>query len=239
MSRDLGAEILECQRSRSDLLKWKLILVAGVAAAGLGFAPGQNKQPLLLALIPFVCVYVDLLCSHQWLQIHVIAAFLREKHDDYESFVQRIRQNNVKPFALEKWALYGTTILLCIGTAIVGHVLLGAAVELKLKAPWILGAVFLGLVLSFATILYNEYNRYEKAKKYALYVSTVLLWLATAALVSSKLCGSIKQERELRLILGAAAAGLALSFVTMGYFYHCLNKVRVSTAKTSPAAPVG
>jgi hypothetical protein len=68
-------EIIEAERSRTDLLKWKLILVAALGAIGLGInSPGSTLQPtlslhLVLCLIPLVCVYVDLLCSHLGMRI--------------------------------------------------------------------------------------------------------------------------------------------------------------------------
>jgi hypothetical protein len=192
---------------------------------------------VLLALIPFVCVYVDLLCSHQWLQIHVIAAFLRRRLDTYERFIEDQRKE-ANAFALEKWALYGSTILLCIGTAILGYMLSGASVEPKYW--WILPLLFgvLSLMLSVTTIRYNETVRYEELarrseqskafalEKWALYGVTMLLWLATAALASPIFGVSANREPELWLILGAATVGLALSFLTMGYFYGRLNKIR-------------
>jgi hypothetical protein len=51
----LRDEIIESQKAKTDLLKWKLILVAGIGAAVLGFGSSSQSQMhkpgLLLALI--------------------------------------------------------------------------------------------------------------------------------------------------------------------------------------------
>ena len=72
----LREEIIEAEKIRADLIKWKLILVAGLGAAGLGLNGNScDDMTLLLCLIPFVCVYVDLVARHFNLRIHVIAEF--------------------------------------------------------------------------------------------------------------------------------------------------------------------
>jgi hypothetical protein len=73
----LREEILQSESVRSDLLKWKLALIGGIGAAGLGFA-GSNElrhADLVLCVIPPVCVYVDLLCMHLNLKMLVIGTF--------------------------------------------------------------------------------------------------------------------------------------------------------------------
>jgi hypothetical protein len=76
---ELRAEILEAERSRSDLLKWKLVLVAGLGAIGIGVQTNSGRVPLVLIGIPLVCAYVDLLCRHLTLRVHVIGQFLRSR----------------------------------------------------------------------------------------------------------------------------------------------------------------
>src|SRR5215831_8078248 len=95
----LRKEIVEAQKVRSEILKWKLILVAALGAVGLGFSNPNTIVPnayLVLLLIPLVCFYVDLLCRHMSLRIIVIGAFLRfgskETEDAaYESFVSEAK----------------------------------------------------------------------------------------------------------------------------------------------------
>jgi hypothetical protein len=57
----LREEIIEAEKARTDLLKWKLIIVSGLGAAGLGFTGQSNVPgaPFVLLLIPGVCLYVD------------------------------------------------------------------------------------------------------------------------------------------------------------------------------------
>jgi hypothetical protein len=100
----LRNEIVESQKMRIDLMKWKLILVAVIGAVGLGLN-AKSPRPhintnLLLCLIPFVIVYVDLLCQHLLLRIYVISKYLSEladrgKTDEitvYEHFAQNARR---------------------------------------------------------------------------------------------------------------------------------------------------
>jgi hypothetical protein len=105
--KKLPDEILESQKTRSSLLKWKLVIVATLGSAGLGLTSGtSNSQIGLLSLIPFVCVYVDLLCTNINLRIILIGRYLAEEcSDSYELFAKERRNW----FALEDWALYGST----------------------------------------------------------------------------------------------------------------------------------
>ena len=77
---ELRDEIVESQKARCDLLKWKLALVAGLGTVGLGLGDYAPKEPgyshhYVLCLIPLVCVYVDLLAKHMTLRIMVIGCF--------------------------------------------------------------------------------------------------------------------------------------------------------------------
>ena len=101
MMNTLRQEVLESQKVRSDLLTWKLILVAALGTAGLGFTKngeGFDNLHLILCLIPFVCLYVDLLCRHLSLRVIVIGSFVRTyKPDnefgvlsDYEKFINKV-----------------------------------------------------------------------------------------------------------------------------------------------------
>jgi hypothetical protein len=97
---DLRAEIVEAQKAKLDLFKWKLILVAGLGAAASGLVGNHTASHpnFLFALIPLVCIYVDLLCRDQTLRIVVIARYLHLvhlAHDNalsetaYETFVNK------------------------------------------------------------------------------------------------------------------------------------------------------
>jgi len=99
-------EIVESQKARIDLLKWKIIAVAAIsgAALGLGSNPATSHYDFLFCLIPLVCVYVDLVCCHLNLRILVIGSYLRMVHArqmagenvepndaDYEDFAEEVR----------------------------------------------------------------------------------------------------------------------------------------------------
>lgn len=97
---DLRNEIVEHEKARLDLYKWKLILVAalGGAASGLYTPTPQPQLIYLLALIPWVCTYVDLLAKDQLLKMIVIARYLyllhltpnkKESNPEYERFVEQ------------------------------------------------------------------------------------------------------------------------------------------------------
>ena len=119
--KELRAEIVDAEKARVDFQKWKLVLVAGLGAAGLGLG-GANSQPhlQLLCVIPLVCGYVDLLCKHITLRIMVIGTYVRKLNEgsrapgsvlDYEGFVEKTRKK-VQPFELEDWVMDGSTLVL-------------------------------------------------------------------------------------------------------------------------------
>ncbi len=134
MIRDFRIEIVEAQKGRTDLLKWKLILVAALGTLGLGINGfSKDAKPALsldlaLCLVPLVCVYVDLLCKHLQMRILVIGNFFqnhkkdkKDKKDktlsseelcirEYENFCQDVRS----AFDLEDWAQEWSTVFLSI-----------------------------------------------------------------------------------------------------------------------------
>jgi hypothetical protein len=110
----LREEILESEKVRSDLLKWKLALAGVLGAAGLGFSGSENLRhaDLVLCAIPPVCVYVDLLSLHLNLKMLVIGTFLRQlpsggSADEvrrYEAFVDgEARQLAIGPPRFLRW----------------------------------------------------------------------------------------------------------------------------------------
>ena len=111
----LREEIIKSQELRTTLFQWKLFLVAGLGAVGLGFQ-SSNAAALtiptseyLLAIIPMVCAYVDLLLLHFNLRILVIGKFLRQCQDAYELFCENKRDL----YKMEDWALQYSTRFLC------------------------------------------------------------------------------------------------------------------------------
>jgi hypothetical protein len=175
----LREEILQAEQTRSDLLKLKLSLVGAIGALGLGFSGSGTfgHAELVLALVPLVCVYVDLLCRHLTLRIVVIGAFLRtsmyggrsgvDAFQAYEVFVQNQRweepgdgprggRRRVSPFDLEDWALEYSTYLLSVGIFLFGVLYALRAVKPAFSILFLLS----GLVGMTATWLgRREYNK--------------------------------------------------------------------------------
>jgi hypothetical protein len=148
----LREEILQAERTRSDLLKLKLGLVGTIGAFGLGFYGSGTLEhaELVLAVIPLVSVYVDLLCRHLTLRIVVIGTFLRTSTlrgdsnggvlKDYEEFAQEARtlprpgnrNGSISAFALEDWALIYSTYALSAGVLAYGFYLVGQGSQLPI-----------------------------------------------------------------------------------------------------------
>lgn len=149
----LRNEIVESQKARSDLLKWKLVLVAFLGGAGLGLQGKELKNAhLLLCLIPFVCIYIDLLCRHINLRIKVIGEFLKRAKpvDSSGEFIKQYEQfcsSIPDVFSLESWALHFSSIAL---SAFVFF--LGISIESK-KVYLSIWCIFLFIVSSALGIL--------------------------------------------------------------------------------------
>ncbi|MEL6554250.1 MAG: hypothetical protein AAFQ63_12415 [Cyanobacteria bacterium J06621_11] len=124
-------EIVEAEKSRIDLLKWKLFLVAAIGSVGLGFNPDESSPiispTILLCFVPMICVYVDSLCRHLQLRILAISDFYsrydyrngRDDTDDmircfsrYENFCHKVREGETDIFDLEDWAMDNSTKVL-------------------------------------------------------------------------------------------------------------------------------
>ncbi len=129
----LRQEIVESQKARIDLLKYKLLAVAALGAIGIGVGnyhiDGMLHPELVLAIIPLVCIYVDVLCFHNTIRILVIAQFLKKSGDLYESFMDTLSDNtsvNGKKdnvgyfFRMEDWALEWSTVILCLSLLVWG-----------------------------------------------------------------------------------------------------------------------
>ncbi len=130
----LRQEMIEAQKRRADIIKWKLVLVSVLAATGLGLtnSPSVPYIELVLCCIPFVCAYVDILCHHQGLIIIVIAEFIRSRAKtkadnsdiaEYEEFALRVRQishgkGKISAYDLERRNLKWASILFSASIAV-------------------------------------------------------------------------------------------------------------------------
>ncbi len=171
----LRTEIVESQKARIDLLKYKLVAIATLAAIGLGFNTNQAGSFLLdsdyvLTIIPFVCLYVDLLCWHNTLRILVIGRFLDYHDDPYENYLPKIGKvkRPKKPtdfptcdpgyfFELEDRALNWSTIL--VSSLLF---LYGCSFFFNTNLNWLKGSIF--ALTGFAGIIFTIRSKkaYEK-----------------------------------------------------------------------------
>jgi hypothetical protein len=108
---DFRDEIVEGLKARADLYKWKIILVAGLGAAGSGLVGTSHKSQwgYLLALIPWICAYVDLLSKDQTLRIVALTRYLylvsrvENKKENYLEYVAFVREADTMPHS-SLWA---------------------------------------------------------------------------------------------------------------------------------------
>lgn len=90
LDQPLRSEIIESEKARIDLLKYKLVAVAALGSIGLGLNKESSQHPLILALIPLVCIYVDLLCYHNTMRILVIGKYFKRTGCGYESYISNL-----------------------------------------------------------------------------------------------------------------------------------------------------
>ena len=163
----LRDEIIECQKARTDLLKWKIILVAALGGGAFGIgATADSARPILLGLIPLVCAYVDVVCIHNDIRIRIIGSFLESQGTDdqikaYEGYCAR----NRGAFLVERLALVATTLLFSVMVGAVGLYPKVAAMFFteNTVAPLpekdiLVAAAATGAVVSIGAITFLEYK---------------------------------------------------------------------------------
>ena len=116
--QSLRTELIEAQKVRSDLLKWKLLIISGVGGASLGFSGNApTNSHFALSVLPLACFYVDLCCRHLSLRNKAIGLFIEKgEHQElhlaaYESYYAQISNNAWGNFSFESVALIGLTVL--------------------------------------------------------------------------------------------------------------------------------
>jgi len=176
--QQLRNEIMESQKIRSDLLKWKLLLVAVLGASGLGLVNKIEKNSFsfyILCCIPFVCLYVDLLCKHLNLRMIIICKYFRLKNkihkQEYENFVDALRkfdgkklkakvkeEKQINVFALEDMALEWATLLLSFFLFLFGFSILTGWISISGLQWWpFFHSGLIGLALSaLVSFLYKK-----------------------------------------------------------------------------------
>lgn len=133
-------EIVESEKSRIILLNRKLIFVSILASFSLGIKNFTDTDLLnfntayILLLIPFTCVYIDILCKHLNLRILTISFYFQSRYNEevtqdistfygYEKFCNQIRRwslNNA--FAFEDIAQEISTYCISLFFVILGIV---------------------------------------------------------------------------------------------------------------------
>lgn len=170
----LRTELIETQKVRSDLMKWKLIIIAIVGGAALGLSSGggaMSQSPLALAILPIACVYVDLLCRHLSLRTKAIGLFFaNSEHDnkvlrDYERFYIDLSRDAWKHLSLESMALLWCTLTVSILTVPIG-ILAADLWRTPASHLWEL-ALLIGSGTSGVVLSLISHWRYEQAKKAA------------------------------------------------------------------------
>lgn len=163
----LREEIRNSEAARLDFLKYKLIAIATLAAVAFGMGewdkhPEGIEPRYVLALIPFVCIYVDALCYHNNLRILVIAKYMRCNGDAYEIFLSQWDQllnNKYKEgigdyFKIEDWIIDYSTRVFAALVIVAGMTI---SVSLAVQGACISLAGLLGLTLSF--YIRNQFDR--------------------------------------------------------------------------------
>lgn len=175
MLEKLRDEIIESQKARTDLLKWKLILVAviGGAAFGIGSEIPQGKNPpyVLLGLVPLVCLYVDAICIHNEIRIMAIARFIRRgglgsiQDNSIERKWEEYCRESRSQFSLEGFALLVTTLMLSTAIYAAGAGVFDALVpRASAGEPVLTTLMWSGGVGAAAGVVFDGVYRYQMKK---------------------------------------------------------------------------
>jgi hypothetical protein len=167
----LRTEIIESQKARIDLLKYKLLAIATLGAVGLGignYHSDTHEFIYIICIIPFVCIYVDLLCFHNNLRILVIGRFLHNCGDTYEKFISALndyaeRCCHKKPryfFKLEDGVLQWSSVALSGIIAFFGLYSLIYKPADEYQGPIFLIVGFVGIILPI--IIWKIFNKRVK-----------------------------------------------------------------------------
>lgn len=120
-------QLLESQKTRDSLMKWKLVIVAAIGSTALGLSKNQPLPytELALCLIPFACCYIDLLCRNLSIRTKMISQFLANEGEPLELFYKRFKEKlesnkNKRTYSLESIALRVSTYFLSAGIIPVG-----------------------------------------------------------------------------------------------------------------------
>jgi len=108
----LRNEILASEQIRNDWLKYKLFASAVLGGVAFGLNSDVPARPVVL-LIPFVCLYSDIICSHNQIRIQIISLFLKMSDDPISEW-EKFASQHERHFRLESLALSTSTQLISI-----------------------------------------------------------------------------------------------------------------------------
>ena len=159
----LYTQLQSAQESRAQLMRWKLVVIAGIGAPALGFTgiKANVSSHLALAVIQLACLYIDVMCRELSIRSKRVSTFLsnREHSDKFAKDFETFYRSTKRGFSLESFALIGSTVVSSILVGIIGFVL---------SSEWLYRVVFAistasGLAGSFVIhILYG--NRLKRIR---------------------------------------------------------------------------
>lgn len=125
--KSLRDELLAAQSQRLELAKYKLVAVAvlGSVAIGAGGAADSTSVPYLIGLIPFVCLYLDIISETKKVQYMAIGSFLSKQDDQsllakYERFCAQNREVFYQNYAYKYSTLIISIAILLLGLSRLG-----------------------------------------------------------------------------------------------------------------------
>jgi len=172
----LRQEILESQKARMDFLKFKLVAIAVLGAAALGLQGTESAGSLgedidfILCILPFVCIYVDFICYHNNIRVFIIAQYLQQSGDEYETFLKQLSSGKSQKkgtdyyFKLEDFVIFYTSLFVAFLIIIYGLVkykpaISGFDISLGNKLPYFLISGVIGFVIPFISKYMYEKRR--------------------------------------------------------------------------------
>ncbi len=161
----LRDELLETQKARTSLTRWKIVIIAatGAAAFKIGGLEFEFDNRVLLVLLPVMCVYVDGLIFHYAWRVKEIGYFVPvystpgpnwEYLRDYEVWLRHKKVREPFKYRIEEFAVAWATYVVCSLVFLAGLVFRDLALEIQISL-WL--SSLLGLI--------TKYVKHRYAKK--------------------------------------------------------------------------
>ncbi|MEE9336644.1 MAG: hypothetical protein V3U87_01065 [Methylococcaceae bacterium] len=175
--RILKEEINMVSEQLLSLAKWKITVVASIAAIGLGLSGLQDDSSpndsrlLLLYSVGYLCAYIDFMSYGRYADIHKISAFIRSYHGaneestilkNYELNMLNHR-NKSTDFISERWAQFLSSLLFSIGLPIIGFNVYDGKLSMQLIIP-ITAIIFIILLFYLYEKVRNVYTKFHQSE---------------------------------------------------------------------------